>query len=165
MLHYYGTPPYLAPRGEYAQYYAKSQFGHGLLPAYGGVARQRGHGFGSLITGLLRSAAPLARAFLPRIAKSAAKTLLPTAAGVLADVMSGRNVKKSVKRRATTAGKQMLKNASTAAQGYINNYTSGPPAKRRATVKRRGRGKQQKGTGRKRAKSTGRRQSRNTLLF
>ena len=155
MLHYYGTPPYLAPRGEYAAYYSKSQFGHGLLPAYGGVARQRGHGFGSLISGLMRSARPL----LGSIGRSAGKALLTTGTGVLADVMSGKSIKKSLKRRATSAGKQLLQNAATSAQGYINSTSSGPPAKRRATVKRAGRAKQQKGRAKKRKTSN------NTLLF
>ena len=70
-------PPYIAPRGEYAAYYARSQFGHGMLPAYGGVARQKGHGIGSLIGGLLRSAVPL----LSTIGRKAVKTAVPALLG------------------------------------------------------------------------------------
>ena len=48
--YYNSPPPYTAPRGEYANYYRRSQFGAGQLPAFGGTRRQRGHGlFGNLI--------------------------------------------------------------------------------------------------------------------
>ena len=146
---YHGAPPYLAPRGEYAAYYAKSQFGHGLMPAYGGQARQKGHGFGSLIGGLLRSAIPLLSSVGRKVAKTAGSALLSTGAGVLSDVMAGKNLKKSVASRARSTGQQVLKRASTSAQGYINQLSGAPPAKRRATTKRRGRAKQQQGKGRK----------------
>ena len=151
MLLYHGAQPYLAPRGEYAAYYSKSQFGHGIMPAYGGQARQKGHGFGSLIGGLLRSAVPLLSSIGRKVAKTAGSALLSTGAGVLSDVMAGKNLKKSVVSRARSTGQQVLKRASTSAQGYINRQSGAPPAKRRATAKRRGRGKQQVGKGRKKS--------------
>lgn len=147
MLHYYGTPPYLAPRGQYAEYYRKSQFGNGALPAYGGRGRQRGHGLGSLIGGLLRGAVPLLSTIGRSAAKSAGKALLSTGAGVLADVVAGKGFKKSVVRRSKATGKQLLKRAASSAQGYIKGTSGPPPAKRRATGKRGGR-KGQRGRGR-----------------
>ena len=163
MLLYHGTPPYLAPRGEYAAYYAKSQFGHGIMPAYGGQARQKGHGFGSLIGGLLRSAVPLLSSIGRKVAKSAGSALLSTGAGVLSDVIAGKNLKKSVVSRARNTGQQVLKRASTSAQGYINSVSGQPPAKRRATTKRRGRAKQQRGSGKTKKKTVKR--NKKALLF
>jgi hypothetical protein len=160
MLMYHGTPPYMAPRGQYAAYYAKSQFGHGILPAYGGVARQKGHGLGSLIGGLLRSAVPLISTIGRKVAKTAGSALLSTGAGVLSDVIAGKNFKTSVKSRAKQAGQQALKRASTSAQGYINGLAAPPPAKRRSTGKRARRTKQQRGSGKKK----GSRKSSNHLF-
>ena len=147
MLHYYGIPPYKAPRGEYGEYYAKSQFGHGLHPAYGGVARQKGHGIGSLIGGLLRSAVPLLSTIGRKVIRKAVPALLSTGAGVLSDVIGGKSVKSSVTERAKAAGQKALKRVSSSAQAYINSASRAPAVKRRATTKGRGRTtkKQQKG--------------------
>jgi hypothetical protein len=171
MLHYYGPQPYLAPRGQYAAYYAKSQFGGGgVQPAFGGVARQRGHGFGSLIGGLLRSAVPLLSSIGKKVAKTAGTALLSTGAGVLSDLIGGKSLKSSVSHRARNTGQNLLKRAANSTQGYINKMTSAPPAKRRATVKRTRRTtkKQQKGGSKKKkpaAKRRKKRSSNSTLLF
>ena len=164
MLQHYGPAPYTAPRGEYADYYGKSQFGHGLQPAYGGVARQKGHGIGSLISGLLRSAVPLLGRLGKSVAKTAGRALLSTGKGVLSDVLQGRNLKTSVATRAKSAGQQVLKRAASSAVGYLSGLSSPPPAKRRATSKgatrkkpqqkKKKRRKQQTGKGRKTKRKT-----------
>ena len=136
-----------------------------MLPAYGGVARQKGHGIGSLIGGLLRSAVPLLGTIGRKAVKAAVPALLATGTGVLADVIAGRSLKGSVTQRAKTAGQKALKRASASAHTYINSLAGAPPAKWRATGRRRGRAtkKQQKGgSGRKRKRV---RQNNNTLLF
>ena len=157
---YHGSPqPYTAPRGEYGEYYKNSQFGHGAqLPAYGGVARQKGHGIGSLIGGLLRSAVPLLGRLGKSVAKSAGRALLSTGKNVLTDVLQGKSLKTSVVNRAKSAGKQALKRAASSAAGYLSGPSSPPPAKRRATTKGTGRKqkrkkkKQQAGRGRSTSK-------------
>ena len=169
MLHYYGPQPYLAPRGQYAAYYAKSQFGHGLQPAFGGVARQRGHGFGSLIGGILRSAVPLLSTIGRNVAKTAGTALLSTGAGVLSDVIAGKNLKQSFTQRARSTGQNVLKRAADSTQAYINSVTAPPPAKRRATTKgarrpSKKKKKQQKGGSRQRKKQKKRANS-SKLLF
>ena len=170
MHHYASSPPYLAPRGEYASYYVKSQYGKGLNPAYGGAPRQKGHGLGSLLGGLLRGAVPLLRSIGPKVAKVAGSALLSTGAGVLADMIAGKKLGTSVKARAKAGGRQLLHSAANSAQGYINNLASGTSAKRRPTAKGRGRGKKKKQTGgskRKRAPSQAksRKRAKTTLLF
>lgn len=153
MIRYHGTPPYLAPRSQYEAYYRKSQYGHGLQPAFGGRARQRGHGIGSLIGGLLRSAVPLLSTIGRSAAKTAGKALLSTGAGVLSDVIAGGNFKKSVASRSKATGQQLLKRAKTSAEGYINRTMGPPPAKRRATSVRKGskskKHRQQRGKGKR----------------
>ena len=83
----------------YDDYYAR-QVG-GALPYFTGARVQRGHGFGSLFSGLLRTVAPL----------------IKRGAG---DVVAGKNVKKAAKRRATAAGRNMM-------QSLLN--TPSPPGK------------------------------------
>ena len=139
MLHYYAPPPYIAPRGQYKDYYIRSQFGSGLLPAYGGVPRQKGHSLGSFLGGLFKSAIPLLSTVGKSVAKTAGKALLSTGAGVLSDVLSGQSMKSSISNRSKAAGKQLLKRAANATQGYISSATGPSPPKRRATVKGTGR--------------------------
>ena len=163
MLQRFGPPAYLAPRGEYGAYYTKSQFGHGILPAYGGVARQRAHGIGSIIAGLLRGAVPMLSSIGRTAAKTAGTALLSTGAGVLSDVMAGKPLKKSVNKHVRGQSQALLKRAHSSAQNYINRVSQPTPAKRRATVRRAGRTKQQTGKGRKKKKQS--RASNKALLF
>ena len=75
----------------YDDYYAR-QVG-GALPYFTGARVQRGHGFGSLFSGLLRSVASLIR----RGAVALRKRALTTGVQIASDVMAGQNVKKAAK--------------------------------------------------------------------
>ena len=81
----------------YDDYYTR-QVG-GALPYFTGARVQRGHGFGSLFSGLLRSVAPL----IKRGALALGKRALTTGAQIAGDVVSGQNIKKATKRRAGRA--------------------------------------------------------------
>ena len=67
----------------YDDYYAQ-QVG-GALPYFAGARVQRGHGFGSLFAGLLRSVAPL----IKRGALALGNRALKTGAQIAGDVLSG----------------------------------------------------------------------------
>ena len=105
----------------YNDYYAR-QVG-GALPYFTGARVQRGHGFGSLFSGLLRSVAPLIR----RGAVALGKRALTTGAQIASDVVAGQNVKKAAKRRATAAGRDLM-------ESLLN--TPPPPGKRVKRIKR-----------------------------
>ena len=68
----------------YNEYYAQ-QVG-GALPYFTGSRVQRGHGFGSLLGGLLRTVAPL----------------------IKRDVLSGQNIRTAAKRSVKIAGNELL---------------------------------------------------------
>ena len=91
----------------YDDYYAR-QVG-GALPYLTGARVQRGHGFGSLFSGLLRTGAPL----IKRGAVALGKRALATGAQIAGDVVAGKNVKKAAKRRATAAGRNLMQAFST----------------------------------------------------
>ena len=105
----------------YDDYYAR-QVG-GALPYFTGARVQRGHGFGSLFSGLLRSVAPLIR----RGAVALGKRALTTGAQIASDVAAGQNVKKAAKRRATAAGRDLMESLLS---------TPPPPGKRVKRIKR-----------------------------
>ena len=111
----------------YDDYYAR-QVG-GALPYFTGARVQRGHGFGSLFSGLLRSVAPL----IKRGALALGKRALTTGAQIAGDVgqnvkkAAGQNVKKAAKRRATAAGRDLMKSLLA---------TPPPPGKRMKRIKR-----------------------------
>ena len=87
----------------YNDYYTR-QAG-GALPYFVGARVQRGHGLGSLFGGLIRSAMPLIKRGAVALGKGALKTGLRIAD----DVMSGQNIKTAAKRRATDAGKDLIR--------------------------------------------------------
>ena len=86
----------------YDDYYTR-QVG-GALPYFTGDRVQRGHGFGSLFSGLLRSVAPL----IKRGALALGKRALTNSAQIAGDVVAGQNIKKATKRRATAAGRALM---------------------------------------------------------
>ena len=81
----------------YNDYYAR-QAG-GALPYFAGAQYQRGHGLGSLFSGLLPSAMPL----IKRGAVALGKGALKTGVRIAGDVLSGQNIKTAAKRRVTDA--------------------------------------------------------------
>ena len=105
----------------YDEYYAR-QVG-GALPYFTGARVQREHGFRSLLSGLLRSVAPL----IKRGALALGKRALTTGAQIADDVVAGQNVKKAEKRRATAAGRDMMQSLLA---------TPPPPGKRVNRIKR-----------------------------
>ena len=105
----------------YDFYYAR-QVG-GALPYFTGTRVQRGHWFGSLFSGLLRTVAPLIR----RGAVALGKRALTTGAQISGDVVAGKNIKKAAKRRATAAGRNLM-------QSILN--TPPTPGKRVKRIKR-----------------------------
>ena len=105
----------------YNDYYAR-QVG-GALPHITGARVQRGHGFGNLFSGLLRSVAPL----IQRGAVALGKRALTKGAQIAGDVVAGKSVKKAAKRRATAAGRDLM-------QSLLN--TPPLPGKRVKRIKR-----------------------------
>ena len=105
----------------YDDYYAR-QVGV-ALPYFTGARVQRGYGFGSLFSGLLRSVAPLIR----RGAVALGKRALRTGAQIAGDVVTGKNIMKAAKRRATVAGRDLMESLLNAPP---------PPGKRMKRIKR-----------------------------
>src|SRR2546425_611144 len=78
-----------AQKSLFTDYYV-SQAG-GSLPVFQGSRGQRGHGFGSVLSGLFRSAVPM----LKRIGKQA----LTTGAYIASDMLGGKKFDESAKAR------------------------------------------------------------------
>lgn len=77
----------------YESYY-RNQAGSGL-PYFSGPASQRGYGFGSIFSGLLRSALPIFKS----VGKNVGRRVLKTGMKVAGDVVQGENFKESLKNR------------------------------------------------------------------
>jgi len=69
----------------YEDYYAH-QAGGGSMPVFAGARYQRGHGLGSILSGLFRRVLP----FFKANGKNIASNLLKTGAEVAGDVLEGR---------------------------------------------------------------------------
>ena len=98
----------------YEAYYL-DQSGNGI-PVFSGGRGQRGHGLGSLLGGLFRSAMPMIKRGLATFGKHALKTGLEIAN----DVASGESVKQSAKRRIPQSIKRFA-----ASHNVINQTGSG----------------------------------------
>ena len=105
----------------YDDYYAR-QVG-GALPYFSDARVQKGHGLGSLFSGLIRSVAPLTR----RGAVALGKPALTTGVQIAGDVVAVKNVNKAAKRRAAAAGRDLMESIL---------YTPPPPGKRVKRIKR-----------------------------
>ena len=118
----------------YNEYYAQ-QVG-GALPYFTGSRVQRGHGFGSLLGGLLRTVAPL----IKRGALALGNRALKTGTQIAGDVLSGQNIRTAAKRRVKIAGNELLQSLLVTPPG--KRVKRAAPKKRtkrrtRTTTKRR----------------------------
>ena len=84
-----------ASRGMYEDYYM-AQSGNGL-PVFQGSRGQRGHGLGSMLSGLFRSAVPMIKRGLATFGKHALKTGLEIAG----DVSEGKSFKDSARENSS----------------------------------------------------------------
>ena len=87
-------------RKVYEDYYL-NQCGHGM-PVFYGARMQRGHGLGSIFSGLFRSIFPMLKRVAPVIGKEA----LQTGIDIVSDVAVGQTLKESVKSRVSDALKE-----------------------------------------------------------
>ena len=90
-----------ASRGMYEDYYM-SQSGSGM-PVFAGSRGQRGHGLGSMLSGLFRSAMPMLKRGLAFFGRHA----LRTGAQIANDVADGESFGNSAKRRVVEGIKQI----------------------------------------------------------
>lgn len=92
-----------ASRLAFENYYI-SQAGGASIPIFRGSRNQRGHGIGSVLGGLFRSAVPILKKGFQKIAPTALKTGL-TIAG---DVLEGRNLKEAARSRVSEGIKNLI---------------------------------------------------------
>ena len=83
-----------ASRDMYEDYYAKQS--GGAMPVFVKTKHQRGHGLGSMLSGLFRN---VVLPFLKRNVGSLAGNVLKTGARVLDDVVRGKSLKDTVRKR------------------------------------------------------------------
>lgn len=107
----------------------------GRLPVFVGPGSQRGYGLGGMLSGLFRTAMPMLRKGALRLGKEVGKQALTTGAGILEDVMAGENIKRAAARRAKAAGLRMKREALNQARAAI--------------AKQVGRGRGQRGRGKR----------------
>ena len=116
-----------ASRDLYETYYL-DQSGSGI-PVFSGSRGQRGHGLGSLLSGLFRNAIPMLKRGLATFGRHALKTGLEIAN----DVVDGDSLKNSAKKRVPEGIKRFAK-----AGNFINPSGSGRDrvVKKRKKIKR-----------------------------
>ena len=120
--------PFCCPATQdlYKNYYI-SQSGHGM-PVFAGSRGQRGHGLGSLLGGLFRSAFPMIKRGLAAFGKQALKTGLEIAK----DVADGEDIKESAKKRVPDGIKTFAKR-----QGFISQRGEGRKRRKIGTKRKR----------------------------
>ena len=89
--------------GYYNRYY-RMQAG-GELPVYSGRPIMGGYGLGGIFSSGLRMVTP----FLKKVGKTLGKKALKTGVSIANDVLSGKNLKTSLKENVSATGKTLLK--------------------------------------------------------
>ena len=93
---------YVPNKQLYKDYYC----GHGYIPVFGGKMRQEGYGIGNVLGGLFRSAMPL----LKNLGKKVGSQLLRGGKDVVKDIIAGKRIKSSLKKRGMERAKQFFTN-------------------------------------------------------
>jgi len=112
-------------RGMYEDYYARQSGSGG--PVYQGSQGQRGHGLGSMLSGLFRSAMPMIKRGLSFFGKHALKTGLDVAN----DVVAGSTFRDSASRRVPEGINRFVSSA-----GFTNQSGSGRRGRKRKRASR-----------------------------
>lgn len=123
--------PYRCDAAAYDRYYC-NQIGNGLS-VFSGAPVQRGAGLGNILGGIGRTIIPL----LKSGGKALLRQGLNTGFSVARDILTGKNIKRSVKRRAKEATGKLLEAASTSVLTPIKRKTKRPKAQKRGVKKRR----------------------------
>ena len=110
-------------QNESADGYEYEQAG-GELPAYAGRAMM-GKGLGNVFGGLLRAAAPV----LKKIGTTVGKRALKAGVSVASDLLGGKNIKSSLKRRAPEVGGELL--------GDLASVMSSPPKRAKKSPRKK----------------------------
>ena len=97
------TPYFPGQSGPYYEQYIREQIGEGVQ-VYGGSTIHRGHGIGSVVSGLVRSTIPM----LKSVGRSLGKELLTTGSRIASDLLGGDDVGKSTARHAKAASSRLL---------------------------------------------------------
>lgn len=118
-------------RNAYEEYYL-NQAGSGL-PVFIGSRHTKGHGIGNVLSGLVRLAVPV----LKSTGKAVLKEGLRTGIDVLGDVLSGSDIKSSVKRRARQSGSRLVKKATNKLKRQLISTQPPPPGRKKKGIKRR----------------------------
>lgn len=127
-----------ASRGMYEDYYMRQSGGSSDIPVFAGARFQRGHGLGSILSGLFRRVLPFLKANVKNFATSALKT----GADVAADVFDGgKKFTDSLKERIPQGIKRTYDNlqfqtGSGRAKRRKYNINSGKKQKRRQKKKK-----------------------------
>lgn len=119
---------------EYLEYF-QNQLGHGTtqrhyadigtvfssrkgLRGFGAWRHQRGLGFGSFFTSLLRTTVPwIKKALFPALKPVLQQSAVNLASNLVSDIVQGDNVATAIKRNITSEGKKLLTNETVATEG------------------------------------------------
>ena len=107
-------------REAYRQYYSAQQRGNGMS-VYSGKTTMKGHGIGSIFSGLARSV-------LPMLGKTVGKTLLNAGVGTVKSLVGGKSFKESIKSQLKPLGFNLLDDVGTIIGGvkkWRTNKTKG----------------------------------------
>lgn len=115
----------------YRDYY-NNQSGGGM-PVFAGRPIMGGDGIGNVLSGLFRAVAPV----LKRGAVNLGKRALTAGANVANDVIQGKNVKSSLKRRFANTGKDILSDVVGSLRPDSLKTSRAPPAKKRRKTSRK----------------------------
>ena len=118
------------------QYYINQVLLHGGNNTFKGPYYQRGYdvrriqygnGLGGIFKALMHSATPLVK----EAAKTMGKELISSGVGLLSDIATGKNFKKSVKSRVKEAGRNALRSGVKKAKQTLGGRINPTPLKRK----------------------------------
>jgi hypothetical protein len=132
-------------------HYCSNQSGGGIYPAFAGARYQQGHGLGSMLGGLFRSAVPIFKRGLAGVGKYA----LRSGAKFVDDVAGGKSFKEAAQGRLIAAKNDALSKLRDEMSSAGEQTGTGKRKRKRkcCTKPQPGKGKRQKKRQKKRSKA------------
>lgn len=103
---------------QYKNFYG--QTGGSMVPIFHGTKYQRGHGLGSIFSGLFKAAVPM----LKKGAVQLGKTALKTGVNIAKDALGGESIKSAFSKNVKSAGRDILNKSFNSIGNLIDTPTS-----------------------------------------
>lgn len=115
-------------------YRSQIQYGRGMPDIYDGSSLQVGHGFGDILSTISKYTKPFIKPLIKKGVKKLGKSAVNTGANILEDIIDGKNLKNSAKKRTAEQFEKLKKESVQSIKNVLGGNITMPPALKKRKI-------------------------------